>query len=64
MKAKTITETVKVEQLTAYLAAHGLRVVRGGWRWVDRHPYLITGPELPAEAKTEEVKGDETDGEE
>jgi len=61
MTAKTITETVRVEQLRAYLAAHGLRVVRGGWRWGEKHPYVITGPALPAEAKAEEVKG-ETDG--
>lgn len=63
MTAKTITETVRVEQLTAYLAAHGLRVVRGGWRWGAKHPYVITGPALPAEAKDDEVKG-EDDGDE
>ncbi len=62
MSAKTITETVRAEELRAYLAAHGLRVVRGGWRWGEKHPYVITGPALPAEAKADEGKGD-ADGE-
>lgn len=54
MTAKTITETVRADELRAYLAAHGLRVVRGGWRWGAKHPYVITGPALPAETISEE----------
>jgi len=60
MKPQTVTEIVRVDELRAYLAAHGLRVVRGGWRWGDKRPYLILGPELPAKANTNEEKG-ETD---
>jgi len=56
---KTVTEAVRVEELRAYLEAHGLRVVRGGWRVGEARPWLITGPAMPAKAISEE-KG-ETD---
>lgn len=35
------SEIVPVEDLPAYLAQHGLRVVRGGWRWGEKRPYVI-----------------------
>ena len=64
MTTKTITETVRADELSAYLAAHGLRVVRGGWRWGDRYPYVITGPALPVEVLANEGKGEEDVAEE
>lgn len=64
MTAKTITETVRADELRAYLAAHGLRVVRGRFSKGDKYVWLITGPALPAEAKADEAKGDETNGDE
>lgn len=53
---KTVTEVVKVEELRAYLEAHGLRVVRGGWRAGEARPWIITGPELPAKTISEEER--------
>jgi hypothetical protein len=60
MAAKTITQLVRIENLPAYLAAHGLRVVRAGWRWGDKRPWLILGPAQPAEEPVEE-KGEKDD---
>jgi hypothetical protein len=61
MAAKTVSEVVRIEELRAYLELHGLRVVRGGWRFGAQRPWVITGPALPAETISEEEKG-ETDG--
>jgi hypothetical protein len=59
MAAQTITEIVRADELSAYLARYGLRVVRGGWRWGNKRPYLITGPALPAETVSDnEGKGE------
>jgi len=58
--AQTITELVRADDLTAYLALHGLRVVRGGWRWGEHHPYLIVAPaQTVAQADPEPTQGEE-----
>jgi hypothetical protein len=59
-----VTDLVRVDDLPAYLAEHGLRVVRGGWRWGEHNPYLIVavGPlaDRP-QALPERVKGEADD---
>ena len=60
MATQMVTEIVKIEELRAYLAQHNLRVIKGGWRFGEKRPWLITGPALPAEANTDEGKGDQS----
>ncbi len=58
MAAKTVSEMVRIDELHDYLALHGLRVVKGGaWSFGQAQPWVITGPALPAETKSDEAKG-------
>jgi hypothetical protein len=60
-----VTDLVRIDDLPAYLAEHGLRVVRGGWRWGEHRPYLIVavGPLADGpQALPELVKGEANGG--
>lgn len=59
-----MTDLVRIDDLPAYLAEHGLRVVRGGWRWGEHRPYLIVAVGPLADVRkdlAELVKGEADD---